>query len=126
MDMQETGLRALAYSMQETGLRALAYSMGSHLLVLALGPNILSSSPGPHKMVFSAADSLQQLFCHLAEQNVGEAPKDCALLTSNTVEALQCSEFLRNIPGFIETGNLQDENCTGSGSPAGCSCRLLC
>ena len=57
-----------ALNMQAAGLRVLAHSMGAHLLMSAIGPHTLNPRQGPHRLCFAAADSLQQVFTHMAEQ----------------------------------------------------------
>ena len=80
---QKTKVELCIEYIQVTSVRVLAYSMGSHLLISALGRRILESGLEMHRLVFAAADSLQQSFCRLSEQKVGAVMHKCVLLTSS-------------------------------------------
>ena len=100
--------------------------MGSHRLVSALRRGILDSGLDTHRLVFAAADSLQQSFSRLSSLNVEVAAQKCVLLTSSRDQALIWSDRARSIPGFVGDAVLEDDNRISSGERAGFFGKSLC
>ena len=109
--------------LQVTCVMAVCHSMGARLAALAVKPRTLQQGLDRHKIVYIAADMLQQDFVH---QLVSAAARDVhnvsVLLASAQDKALKWSQRAHTYPNPL----LDAENMDGSGSRAGSCATSLC